>query len=180
MGKKQILKNMSKNNKSRVKTSKEDNFSKFITTLAGIILLLILGYFLIGVFFTKEIDLSKKKTKETKEKVSIDNSTITAGQIFNKNESSYYVIVYDVNSELTNLSSFISLYSSSENSIPIYKVDSEDKINSNFIVKKGSNTSPTSYDDLKIKSPTLIKIENGNVTSYVENEEEIKSILKNN
>ena len=58
MGKKQILKNMSKNNKSRVKTSKEDNFSKFITTLAGIILLLILGYFLIGVFFTKEIDLS--------------------------------------------------------------------------------------------------------------------------
>ena len=72
------------------------------------------------------------------------------------------------------------MYSSSENSIPIYKVDSEDKINSNFIVKKESNTSPTSYDDLKIKSPTLIKIENGNVTSYVENEEEIKSILKNN
>lgn len=181
MGKKQILKNIDKNKKGRIKTEQEDNFNKFITTLAGIILLLILGYFLVGVFFTKEIDLGKKKDsdKDTKEEVTIDNKTITAGQIFDKKDSSYYVIVYDFESELTNLSTFISLYSNSENSLPIYKVDSSDKINSNFIVTSGGNTKPTSYDNLKIKSPTLIKIENGNVTSYVEDENQIKSILKN-
>lgn len=180
--KKQILKNMDKNNKNRHLSENEDNFYKFVTTIAVIILVLILAYLIIGVFFTKEIDFNKKKDTKTSEKasdVTIDNSTITAGQIFDKTDSSYYVVIYDIDSKLTNLSTFISTYSSSDGSIPIYKVDSADKLNSNYIINENSNTNPSSYEDLKIKSPTLIKIENGKVTSYVEDETSIKSILKN-
>ena len=178
--KKQIKRNISKNLKGNsVNIDETDNLFSFVTTIVGIIIILIATYFIIGIFFTKEINFNKKEEPEEKQEVSIDNNTITAGQIFNKSDKSYYVIVYDVDSKLTNLSTFISTYKNSENSIPIYTVDSKNKINSSFIVDKDSNKNPTSYSDLKIKAPTLIKIENGVVTSYVEDEAEIKSILKN-
>lgn len=157
-----------------------DNVFSFVTTIGGIILLLIITYFIIGIFFTKEIDFKKKEDKKEKTEVTIDNNTITAGQIFSKKDSSYYVIIYDVDSELTNLSTFISTYKSSEGALPIYTVDSGNKINSSFIVKKNSNKNPKSYSDLKIKAPTLIKIDGGNVASYIEDEKEIKSVLKGN
>lgn len=160
-------------------SEENDNVFSFVTTIASVILILIATYFIIGLFFTKEINFNKKDKKETKE-VTIDNNTITAGQIFNKKDSSYYVIVYDVDSKLTNLSTFISTYKSSEGALPIYTVDSANKINSSFIVEKNSNTNPTSYSDLKIKAPTLIKIEDKKVTSYIEDEKEIKNILKGN
>ncbi len=177
--KKQMKRKIDRNLKNDIQIDEEDNVFKFITTIVAIIILLFLTYFVIGVFFTKEISFKKKKEKETKEEVTIDNNTITAGQIFNKKDKSYYVLVYDVDSKLTNLSTFISVYKSSEGALPIYTVDSANSINSKFIVKKGSNKKPTSYSDLKIKAPTLIKIEDKKVTKYVEDESKIKEILKN-
>lgn len=178
---------MKKQNKVKLNTNKrniiseegEDNVFRFVTTIACIIIILIAIYLIVGIFFTKEIDFSKKDDdKKSSENVTIDNKTITAGQIFDQKDDSYYVLIYDFDSKLTNLSTFVSVYSSKDGSIPIYKVDSGSKFNSNYISEKESNTNPTSYDDLKIKSPTLIKIENKNVTSYIEDESQIKSTLK--
>ena len=39
-------------------------------------------------------------------------------------------------------------------------------------------TNPTSLEDLKVMSPTLIKIEDGKVTLYIEGIEEVKNELK--
>lgn len=178
MAKKEIKRNIKKNTSSKAATEAEDNFNTFVTTIAVIIITLVVSYLIIGVFFTKEISFKKKKEDKKTSQVSIDNTKITAGQIFDKKDSSYYVVIYDVDSELTNLGTLISVYKSSENSLPIYTVDSSNKMNSKFITKDSSNTNPSSYDDLKIKAPTMMKIENGSVTSYIENEDEIKSILK--
>lgn len=180
MSKKQIIKNIKKNQKENSKTVEKDGFYKFVTTITGILLILIACYLVIGIFITKQINFDKEKEKKDKSEVVIDNSTITAGQIFDKKDSSYYVVIYDVNSKLTNIGTFISMYSSNESALPIYTVDSKNKINNNFITDGKSNTNPSSYDDLKIKAPTLIKIENGSISDYVEGEENIKSILKNN
>lgn len=177
--KKQIKRRINKNVKSDIDINENDNVFKFITTIVGIILILVATYFIIGIFFTKEIDFKKEEETEEKTEATIDNDTITAGQIFNKSDESYYVLVYDVDSKLTNLATFVSVYKSSENSLPIYVVDSGNSINSKFIVKKNSNKNPSSYSDLKIKAPTLIKIENKKVTNYVEDEDKIKEILKN-
>lgn len=168
---------MKKQNKDKIMNESDNKVFSFITTVAGIIILLIVVYLVIGIFFTKEIDFKDKEDNKEKSNVTIDNKTITAGQIFDQKDNSYYVLIYDFDSKLTNLSTFASLYSSKENSIPIYKVDSRNKINSNFISKE-SNQKPTSYSDLKIKSPTLIKIENKKVISYIEKEEDIKNVLK--
>lgn len=173
---------MKKNQKENSKNVEKDGFYKFVTTMTGILLILIACYLVIGIFITKEISFNKegdKKDENTNEAV-IDNSTITAGQIFDKKDSSYYVVIYDVDSKLTNIGTFISMYSSNDNALPIYTVDSANKLNSNFITDGESNTNPSSYNDLKIKAPTLIKIENGSVSGYIEGEENIKAILKNN
>lgn len=168
---------MKKQNRNKIINENDNKVFGFITTVAGIIILLIAVYLVIGIFFTKEIDFKDKEDSKEKSNVTIDNKTITAGQIFDQKDNSYYVLIYDFDSKLTNLSTFASVYSSKENSIPIYKVDSGNKINSNFISKE-SNQNPTSYSDLKIKSPTLIKIENKKVISYIEKEEDIKNTLK--
>ena len=60
----------------------------------------------------------------------------------------------------------------------MYIVDSENKLNAKYIVEKDSNKNPTSLEDLKVKSPTLIKIEDGKVTLYIEGIEEVKNELK--
>lgn len=180
MGKKQIMKNIEKNSKNNIKSEEKDTFYKFVTSLAIIILVLILCYLIIGIFVTKEINFGNNKEDESEtSEVSIDNSTITMGQIFEQKESSYYVIVYDVSSKLTNLSTFVSKYNSSDENIPIYTVDSSKKFNSKYIVIEGSNTNPTSYSDLKVISPTLLKIDNKKVSLYVEGEDTIKDILNN-
>lgn len=181
MSKKQILKNIEKNSKKNNVLKQADGFYKFVTTITVILLTLILCYLLIGLFGTKEINLNNKnkndKKDETKE-VSIDNTIITGGQIFDQKDNAYYVVVYDLDSKLLNLSSWISNYTSKENSIPVYKVDSSKKFNSRYIVKENSNKNPASYSDLKIISPTLMKIENNVVTSYVEGEDNIKSVFQ--
>lgn len=182
MSKKQIMKNIKKNSKNNIKSEEKDGFYKFVTTVTVILLTLIACYLIIGVFITKEINFGNNKDKnETEEKneVSIDNSTITAGQIFDQKDTSYYVVIYDFYSKLTAISSWISLYNSNNGSIPIYKVDSSKKFNSSYIVEKDSNKNPINYSDLKIISPTLIKIDNGRVSNYVEGEDDIKAILKN-
>lgn len=174
------MKKQKLNKNKRINTvENDDKMFGFITTIASIIVLLFVSYLIVGVFFTKEIDFKKKdKEEKTEESVTIDNKTITAGQIFDQKDDSYYVLVYDFESKLTNLSTFVSVYSGKEGSIPIYKVDSASKLNSNFISKDSSNTNPTGYNNLKIKSPTLIKIENKAVTSYIEDETKIKNVLK--
>lgn len=182
MAKKQIMKNIKKNSKNNINTEEKDGFYKFITTITVILLTLIACYLIIGVFITKEINFKDDKDKnetEEKEEVSIDNSIITAGQIFNQKDNSYYVAIYDFDSKLTAIPSWISIYSGKEDAIPVYKVDSTKKFNSSYIVEKDSNKNPTSYSDLKIISPTLIKIENGKVSNYTEGEDDIKAILKN-
>ena len=182
MSKKQIIKNIKRNSKNNTKTEEKDGFYKFVTTVTAILLTLIACYLIIGIFITKEINFGKDKDeKETEEKsdVSIDNTTITAGQIFDQKDSSYYVAIYDFDSKVSAISSWISIYNGKEESIPVYKVDSSKKFNSSYIVEKDSNTNPTSYSDLKIISPTLIKIENGSVTEYIEGEDNVTSILKN-
>ena len=60
------MKNIEKNSKNNIKKGEKDSFFKFITTLMVMILIFILVYFLIGVFYTKEIDF--KSDKDTKSK----------------------------------------------------------------------------------------------------------------
>ena len=178
MSKKQILKNIQKDRKDTKAKEEKDVYFKFITTLAILLILFILAYFVMGYFYTKEINFDDKK--EEKEEISIDNKTIMLGQMFDQSDKEYYVLIYDLEDEDSVIKSWVSTYESSEDAIALYKVDSTKKFNSQYIVEKDSNKSATDLSNLKVISPTLIKVSDKKITQYVEGEDDIVNILKGN
>ena len=141
MNRKQVLKDMKKKKKEKNFEEETNYVSRFILYLLIFLILLIIGYLIIGIFVNKTISFNKKDTKETS-KVTIDNNTILAGEIFDQKEDEYYVLVYNKNEE-------------------------------------NSNKDAQSYSELRIVSPTLIKINNKKIVEYIEGEEQIKNIFKN-
>ena len=178
MNRKQVLKDMKKKKKQEKRVEEENYVNRFIMTIGILLIILIAGYLIIGIFVNKTISFNKEDEEE-KEEVKIDNTTILAGEIFDQKEEEYYVLVYDTTDTKSILPNWKSNYEGSENTLTVYVVDSSKKLNANFIVDKNSNTNPTSYSNLKIKSPTLIKIKNKEVIEYTEGEEAIKNIFKN-
>ena len=178
MNRKQVLKDMKKKKKEKNFEEETNYVSRFILYLLIFLILLIIGYLIIGIFVNKTISFNKKGTKETS-KVTIDNNTILAGEIFDQKEDEYYVLVYNKNEENSILGTWKGVYSGKENALKIYEVDSETKLNGNFIVKENSNKDAQSYSELRIVSPTLIKINNKKIVEYIEGEEQIKNIFKN-
>ena len=176
MNRKQVLKSVKNKKKDQVVNEDTNYFNRFVGILAGSIIILIIGYLLIGIFITKSITF--KKTEETKEEVSIDNDTILAGQLFDQKDDKYFVIIYNKNEKESILKDWVTYYNQKEDKLKLYVIDSEEKLNSNYIVEKESNKNPDSYEDLKIISPSLIKVEDGKVTEYYEGVNEVKEKLK--
>ena len=171
------MKNIQKDKKENAGEEK-DNYFKFITTLAILLVIFVLSYFLIGIFYTKEIDFNKKDD-ETKDEVNVDNSTIMIGQIFEQPKEEYFVLIYDISDDKSSIKTWLPIYEGKEGALTVYKVDSSKKFNSAYIVKEGSNVNATSLSDLKVISPTLIKINDKKITEYIEGEEEISNKFKN-
>ena len=177
MDRKHALKELKKQ-KRNYNDDEEKNFlSRFVMTIGIVLGALIVLYLFIGIFVTKTISFNNDKDEE-ENVVTIDNSTILASQIFDQKEDEYYVLIYDPNDKVHDIEQFVSLYSSKEDSITLYKVDSSKKFNSNYIVEKDSNKTPTNYSELKIITPTLIKINSKNVVEYNEGFEEVKNVFK--
>ena len=164
MNRKQIMKDMKNKKRDKLIKEEENYVNRFVFAIFSILVTLIIGYLMIGIFVNKTITFNKDKDK--KEEIVIDNSTILAGEIFDQSESEYYVLIYDKSDEKNILSNWKSAYESKDNALKVYVVDSSKKLNSNFLVEKESNTNPTGYNDLKIKSPTLIKISNKNEREF--------------
>lgn len=135
------------------------------TVIVGILVVL---YFFMAIFVTEEIDLSNKKesTNNTSNNSNYVYNKILASNIFNQQESSYYVYFYDFKNEDYNTISTI-------NSVGgiLYKVDTSSALNSKYIVEDNSNKNAKTLDELKVKSPTLIKIENDTIVEYYEGDE---------
>ena len=180
MNRKQLLKNIQKEKKNNKDIEQKDTYFKFITTLAILLIVFILAYFLIGLFYTKEIDLKKDKEKEKTSEINVDNNTIMLGQLFDQPKDEYYVLVYDASDETSLIPSWKSIYESKENNLTIYTVDSSKKFNSKYIVKKDGNKNATGLNDLRVVSPTIMKISNKTIVEYIEGEDEIVNLLKQN
>ena len=178
MNRKQILKNMKKNKKEKNIVEDGNYVNRFITYLFIFLLLLIAGYLFIGIFVNKTISFKKNKDKEEKEEIKIDNSTILAGEIFDQKEEEYYVLIYNPSDEQSIIKPWKGLYEGKTDALKVYVVDSTERLNGNFIVDKDSNKNATSYEELKIKEPTLIKVSNKTISEYIEGEDAIKNIFK--
>lgn len=140
-----------------------------------VVSILAILYLFLAIFVTDELDLSTEKEEETENTNDEGgNNTILASSIFKQSGETYYVFFYDFkNKEEVMTASSVS-YGITDHIV--YTVDTGSGLNKNY-VSDTSNPNVTSIENLKVKSPTLIKISADKVTLYLEGTEQIKSYL---
>lgn len=172
MGRELRRKEAKKNNKIR-KVEEIDTSIKGSTLIKLAIIctiLVILLYFIIAIFITKEIEISwinGNKTEETKEVLS---NRILAKNTFNQKESTYYVYFYDFTDEDQTITGATGLSVDK-----LYVVDTSSGLNKNYVTEESGNRGVSSINDLKVKNPTVVKISDDKVVGYYEGSSEIIS-----
>ena len=88
-----------------------------------------------------------------------------------QSEEVYYVYYYDTTNEDSSVSSVVASLDDK-----VYRVDLHDDFNSNFVGEPSGVVNNIS--DLKVKSPTVIKVESESIVAFFSGSEEIKIGLK--
>lgn len=140
----------------------------------GILLVIVLGvHFFTALVITKEIEWFSKDNKN--EKVTVVDSILAKNTFMQKDEE-YYVYFYDFDEEDTELTYLVNGMLDEDK---VYKVNTKDAFNSNFVTEEEKgNSSVTNIDELKVITPTLIKISGDAVVGYYETFDSIKSFLE--
>lgn len=172
-------KNLTKEKQEQLDTSIKGSTIIILTVV--VILIIVALYFISAIFITKEINISSSDNKvsesETNEESNINNpasvsNKILASNIFNQKEDTYYVYFYDFNDEDENVKTIID----SKSDLTIYRVDTSSSLNQNYVTKDSGNKNVDGIDNLKVKNPTVLKINNDKVVAYYEGG---KSIIDN-
>lgn len=166
-----------KNNKE-INTKKNKKGTTYIDELkklgiiSGIIVLIIgILYLIVGIFITKDIKWFDKDDGITE---TIQYKEILAGETFNKNNEEYYVIFAD------STGNYYTLYETiidNNSDKKIYIVDTANPLNTLYISDE-TNSNVQQISDLKVKSDTLIKIQNKQNVLYIEGKNEIINHFK--
>lgn len=155
------------------KTTKSE-VNRLIGIAFIVILIFVILYFVIGIFITKEIKLPRSQKQEQSD-VTTSTTNILANSTFSQKDESYYVYFYDFKNEDTSIADIIKNKLASSK---VYKVDTADVMNKNFIVEIDSNKNAKNINELKVKKNTIIKITNKQVEGYYEGVEDIENNLK--
>lgn len=145
--------------------------------IVGIVVIfsLVIVYFMIAIA-TGEINIGGKK--DNTDSSASDNyydNMIMASTTFDRSENEYMVIFYSEKNKTDNLDLIISSY---KGDIKLYKVNTDEVINK-FVLSDEENSSATNKDELKVKTPTLLTINNKKITYYTSSEDEIAEKLGN-
>ena len=153
-------------------SSDSDEMTRMLKFLGAVVL--ILGaFYLIFAIASGEISFGSKKKN-----VEIQNTEILAGNIFTREDSSYYVLMYDFDADDSTIySNLYSIYKSSYNELKVYLVDLSSKFNSKYLVEDLNSVDVSSIENLKVVNGTLIKIEDGKATAKAIGRDEIKNML---
>ena len=162
-------------NETKKEVSPYNDIHKMLKTFAILLGIILIIYFLVAILITKEIEWFSKDKKNVNDAVSVEKS-ILAKSTFMQKEEEYYVYYYDFNEPDVSIAS---LLSSKLSSSTVYKVDTSDAFNSNYVTEEEvGNSAVTSIDDLKVINPTLVKISGGVVVEYYETVDNIVNYLE--
>ena len=138
--------------------------STLIKLVVFTIFVLLILWYVLAVFVTKEVDISGGNTDDASSAETSDVSNrILASATFNQAEEVYYVYYYDFSDEDKSIASAMSA-----SDLKIYRVDTSSSLNQNYVTEDSGNKSVTGINDLKVKNPTLLEITNDSVTGYYE------------
>ena len=150
------------------KLTETNPIKKYLLNIFVIVGVFAIIYLVSALFITKELDWFNKDKSEEKESGGVSNA-ILASATFKQSEEEYYVYFYDFDedekdSEITNL------VNNNLMDDKVYKVNTTSAMNANYVSEE-SNKNAKTLSDLKVVSPTLIKISGDAITEYYEKEE---------
>lgn len=175
MNKKQIIKEQKRLKKESKEASQLFSDDKEVYNVfkiaIGVILFLAVSYLVVNIlrgnfnFFNK----SNLKSED------LDSSMVMVGTMFNKSDSEYLVLAYDMSDELNGY--YPALVSTYNGSKTLYKLDLSSGFNSSFV----GNESVINSDltKLKLSGPTLLVIKGDKIVSSYTKEADIEKYLKN-
>ena len=168
------MKKKTKRNLYKTNTSNDMEYAKLIKIGIGVILVLVLTYF-VTALATGEIKFGKDKEIE-KEETSIQYEEIIAGEVLNRNHDEYYVLLFNFTD--TYASYYLSQkdsYLMNGSALPFYIVDLEKHINESIIVESEDQmkTDVNNARDLKVSNPTILKIQKHRVIQTIKGKENI-------
>lgn len=169
----ELKRKQAKRDGKNVKEAQNKNKEKPMSPKTFIVILIMLAiffvalYILTGLFITKEIKWFSKNEEDTP--LEIENK-ILASETLNQMEEVYYVFYYDTTEEEDDLTN--DLYALIEK---VYRVDLNDDFNSNYIGEPSGVVKK--LKDLKVSSPTLVKVESGKIKEFYSGADKIRKAL---
>lgn len=160
---------MKKNNKKINLAIEEGNeVSKLIKVIISVLVvfLIFLG---ITYFITKKEELKDNPNNS----VSIQYDKILIGQILNRTDKNYYVLIAKGDDSYLELySAYISEYKGKDNALKVFNVDLNEGLNVPYIAET-SQLSVSNASDFKFKDVTLLKIKDNKVEKAIETKDKI-------
>ena len=168
------MKKKTKRNLYKTNSNSDMEYSKVIKITIGVVVVLALVYF-VTALATGEIKFNNKKKVEETE-TSIQYEEIIAGQILNRNDKDYYVLLFNFTD--TYASYYLSIkdtYVKKDKALPVYIVDLEKDINKGIVAEDSKNikTYVDNVKSLKVSNPTLIRIKDHKVVQSIEDRDKI-------
>ena len=154
-------------------TEEQKEIRSFVRILS-VILIIFIGLYIFGSIKGD----NKKKIERTNNAGQVSYDSLIIGTILSKADKEYYVLVFD-SEDLNNnyIVTLASSYKSSTNALPIYTADLSLEFNRKFVADE-SNYDKEDVANLKFKTTTLLKVKDGQITKFIENEDDIIKELK--
>lgn len=157
-----------------VKTEEQKEIIKFLIILVVVVVLVVGIYFFTKKFVTKEDEKKEEITGTVNYNVTI------VGELLNRPYDEYYVLAYD--SKGTKAGQYQGIYSnftsSPASTTKMYYIDLANKLNEEYRSSEETNPKATSISELKLGELTLIKVKDGKIVKYLEDEDAIKKELE--
>ncbi len=166
-------KNIKINKKFEKKVVESENEIKSFIKTAIIIAICFGAIYGLIVILSNVGVFEKGYTEPSTTEVEISDTNILIGSVFNRPESSYYVAFGNFSNDYEDV--YLE-YLITNTDKRVYKVDMSLKINESYL-SENSNKKAKKASELKIKTPTLIKIKNGEIAKYFDTIELIKDEL---
>jgi len=154
-------------------TEEQKEIRSFVRILT-VILVIFLGLYIYGSIKGD----NKNKIERTNKAGTVNYETLIVGTMLSKPDKEYYVLAFDSNSLDNNyIVTLANSYKSSTKALPVYTIDLSSEFNKSYVA------SESAYDKedlslIKFKSTTLVKVVDGKISKFIEDEDTIIKELK--
>ena len=165
---------MARRNKRKHNNVEEVISPEFNTNIKSILITIVCVLLVLGLFYLLTLRMTAKGEKKEIMPASIGYEKITVGSVFDIDEKSYLVVLYDRedDSEITNA---INTYNSKHKN-DVYYVDLADGLNKKSVSNE-PKTNVTKASELKVKNPTMLKITNKKIEEVFDSKDSITKYL---